>query len=205
MRILSLLLVILFGMATFCFAAEECTGTLLLDDFEGEISGGPEGTVDFGAGCGSALEVTAETSVKYSGEQSLKLVYDAVAGGYMWAARGFNLDAANAGWLKRPAEIKWDEFGAISVYVYGGESWASIAFDIKDNGNEMWRYLIADNFREWKKIVCNFNDFYARDDWQPENADKNGVLDFPIHSFQFEPRPEAKGTIYLDKVELVKK
>ena len=44
-----------------------------------------------------------------------------------------------------------------------------------------------------------------RDDWQPEAADKNGQLDFPVKIFQFEPLPVSKGTLYFDTVELVKK
>ncbi|MBI5145575.1 MAG: hypothetical protein HZA27_05290 [Candidatus Omnitrophica bacterium] len=178
---------------------------LLLNDFEGPICGGPEGTVDFGAGGGSSVEVTAATDIKYSGSQSLKVTYNAVSGGYMWVARGFGLDAKNAAWIEKPELISWDKYNAISFYVYGSDSQAQIAFDIKDNGNEMWRFLVGDNFKGWKQMVCPFNEFFARSDWQPDNADKNGVLDFPIKSFQFEPLPEAKGILYFDKVELIKK
>ena len=39
-------------------------------------------------------------------------------------------------------------------------------------------------------------------DWQPDDAVKNGVLDFPLKSFQFEPRTPGEGVIYIDKVEL---
>lgn len=178
---------------------------LLLDGFEVSISGGPGGTLDFGAGGGSSIEVTAAADIKNSGDQSIKVTYDAVSGGYMWVARGFNLDAKNAGWLLKPEEIDWKKYNAISFYVYGQDSKAKVAIDLKDNGNEMWRFIFEDNFKGWKKIVCPFAEFFARGDWQPDSADKNATMDFPLKSYQFEILPEAKGTLYFDEVNLVSK
>jgi hypothetical protein len=192
---------ILCIVATPCFSQDK---GLLIDDFEGVISGGPEGTVDFGAGNGSSIEVVADNKIKYSGQQSIKVTYDAVPGGYMWVARGFDLDAKNAGWQVKPQDIDWTKYNAISFYMYGSDSQTKIALDIKDNGNEMWRFMVEDNFQGWKQVSCPFNEFFLRDDWQPNNADKNANLDFPLKSFQFEPRPEAKGVVYFDGVELTK-
>lgn len=177
---------------------------LLIEDFESPVSGGPEGTVDFGAGNGSSVDVAAATDIKQSGRQSLKVVYNAVPDGYMWIAKGSNLDAKNTAWLVKPEDIKWEEYDAISFYMYGSDSKANIAFDVKDNSQEIWRFIVEDNFKGWKQIVARFDQFFVRDDWQPDAAEKNGVLDFPLKSFQFEPRPEAKGTIYFDVVELIK-
>lgn len=178
---------------------------LLIDDFEGSITSGPEGTVDCGAGGGSSVMVSASTEVKNSGVQSLKVEYDAVTDGYMWVARGFGLDSRNAGWLLKPESIEWPKYRAISFYVYGSDSKATIAIDIKDNGSEMWRYLFEDNFKGWKQITCPLDEFFPRGDWQPDAADKNANLDFPVRSYQFEPRPEAKGTLYFDSVTLTAK
>lgn len=178
---------------------------LLIDDFEGLLSGGKEGTVDFGSGNGSKVQISAEKEIKYSGEQSIKIDYEAVAGGYMWIARGFGLDVNNSSWLIRPEQIDWSNYYGFSFYMYGSDSKTKIAFDIKDNGNEMWRFIIEDNFKGWKRIICSFKEFFARFDWQPDNSDRNLNLDFPVKSFQFEPLPEAKGVIYFDKVELVRK
>lgn len=175
---------------------------LLIDDFENPLVGGPDGTVDFGAGGGSEVEIMAAGDIKYSGNQSLRVNYNAVSEGYMWVARGFGLDAKNTQWLVKPEDIDWKKFNAISFYMYGSDSKAKIAFDIKDSGNEMWRFIVEDNFKGWQKIACPFNEFLVRSDWQPENADNNVTLDFPIKSFQFEPRPEAKGRVYFDDVEL---
>lgn len=178
---------------------------LLIDDFEISISNGPEGTVDFGAGNGSNVEVTEAVDIKNSGNKAIKVVYDAVGGGYIYVSRGTGLDAKNANWSIKPSDIKWEEYNAISFYVYGTDSKAKIAFDIKDNGGEIWRFLTQDDFKGWKRVVCNFDKFVVRDDWQPESADKNSQLDFPIKIFQFEPLPESKATLYFDTVELVKK
>ena len=198
---------IFFAAVLFLSAAGICSAeeTLLLDDFEVTVSGGAEGTVDFGAGNGSAIKVIGATDVKNSGKQSLKVDYDAVAGGYMYIARGSGLDAKNAGWPVKPSDIKWEEYSAISFYLYGSDSKKMIAFDIKDNGGEIWRFLVEDNFKGWKKVVCSFDKFMVRDDWQPQDADNNLNLDFPIKIFQFEPLPESKGTLYFDTVELIKK
>lgn len=178
---------------------------ILLDDFEVAVSGGPEGTVDFGAGNGSTVNVTAATDIKKSGKQSLRVDFNAANGGYIYVARGEGLDAKNTSWLIKPEDIKWHEYQAISFYMYGTDSKARIAFDIKDNGNEIWRFIVEDNFKGWKQIVCAFDKFAVRDDWQPDASDKNGKLDFPIKVFQFEPLSSAKGTLYFDTVELIKK
>ncbi len=177
---------------------------VLIDDFEGLISGGPEGTVDYGSGGGSTVEVAAAGDFKHSGARALKVTFNAVTGGYMWVARGFGLDAKNSAWLVKPEDIKWTDFGAISFYMLGGNSQAEIAFDIKDNSGELWRFMVSDNFKGWKQVVCKFSDFICRSDWQPDNADKNSQLDFPLKSYQWEPRPSAQGTLYFDDVELVK-
>jgi len=180
-------------------------GNLLLDDFEVSVSGGPEGTVDFGSGNGSTVEVTQSTDIKNSGNLALKVVYDAVDGGYIYVARGTGLDAKNANWGINPADIKWENYSEISFYMYGMDSKAKIAFDIKDSSSEIWRFMVIDDFKGWKKIVASFDKFVVRDDWQPNGADKNGKIDFPIKVFQFEPLPGSKGTLYFDTVELAKK
>lgn len=195
-------LILFFLTTSGCFAEQ---GDLLIDDFEVVVSGGPDGTFDYGSGGGSSIKVSQAEDIKYSGKQSIKVDFDAVSGGYMWVARGFGLDARNTAWLVKTEDIDWQKYGALSFYMYGNNSGAMVAFDIKDSGNEMWRFIVTDNFKGWKKIVCPFAEFFVRGDWQPDNADKNANLDFPIKSFQFEPRPEARGQLYFDCVELVAK
>lgn len=183
----------------------ESVTPVLLDDFEGELSGGLDGTVDYGSGNGAQVEVRASTGIKQSGAQSLEVVYDAVHDGYMWIARGFELDASRTGWLVKHSEIDWERYNAFSFYVYGEGKGTQLAFDLKDGGDEMWRFLFKDDTAGWKQVICPFSEFFARGDWQPDAADKNAQLDFPVKSFQFEPRPQAQGTIYFDKVELIRK
>lgn len=197
-----LIMVLVLLIAQGCVAAD---GNFLLDDFEVAVSGGAEGTVDFGSGNGSAVQVSAASDIKNSGNQALKVDYQAVDGGYIYVARGSGLDAAQADWGTNPSQIKWGEYSGISFYVYGSDSKASIAFDIKDNAGEIWRFVTVDDLAGWKKVVINFDQFFPRDDWQPMDADKNGILDFPIKVFQFEPLPGTKGILYFDTVELIKK
>ncbi|MFA5144754.1 MAG: carbohydrate binding domain-containing protein [Candidatus Omnitrophota bacterium] len=202
MKTAVLILVMVLSLAGLSLAADEI---LLIDGFEIMITGGPEGTVDFGAGNGSNVEVSAATDIAHGGKQSLKVTYDAVPGGYIWVARGYDLDAKNSGWLVKAGDVSWNKYNAIAFYMYGSDNKAKIAFDIKDNGGEISRYIFEDNFKGWKQVVCPFKEFVARDDWQPQTAEKNGQIDFPIKSYQFEPLPPAKGTLYLDDAELVKK
>lgn len=175
---------------------------LPIDDFEGDIN---SLTVDFGAAKGSSLNVEAATDVKFSGAQSLKLSYDLQQSGYMWVARGYKLDVQGAAaWLIAPDKINWPRYNALSIAVFGSNSGGVFALDIKDAGGEMWRFLIDDDFKGWKEVFCPFKEFFVRKDWQPNTAFKNEVLDFPVMSFQFEPRLPGKGVVYLDYVKLTK-
>lgn len=204
MKLTKVGLVIIFFLALTFVAYAQGEEGLLLDDFEGAISGGPEGTVDFGAGGGSEIDVKASKEIKQRGAQALQLKFNAVAGGYMWAGRGYGLDIKGAGaWSVNPGDIDFNKFNAIALYVYGANTKIKIAIDLIDNGYEYWRYLIDDDFTGWKEIVIPFSEFFARGDWQPDKADKNGEFNLPFRAFQFEPRPVGEGTIYFDYVRIV--
>jgi len=193
--LLFLAIIILFG----CTQGPQ---EVLIDSFEGEIN---SKTVDFGSAEGSSLKVTADKNKKACGEQALKIEYDLKPSGYMWIARGYNLDVKGANkWLLKPQDIKWRKYEAISVQMYGTNKGGVVAFDIKDKGQEVWRFLLDDDFTGWKEIACSLKEFFPRKDWQPETAERNEVLDFPIMSFQFEPRLPGKGTYYFDCLKLVK-
>ena len=176
---------------------------LVIDDFEGEIS---SMSVDYGAGSGSQIQVGASKEIKYYGEQAIRVEYEAVSGSYMWLARGYRLDVKGADrWLEKPTEIDWSKYQALSFYMYGENSGAMLAVDIIDQEFEYFRFIVKDDFSGWKKIVCPFDKFFARGDWQPAKAQTNAKLDFPVHAFQFEPRPIAKGILYFDYVHLIKR
>ena len=175
---------------------------LLLDSFEGVIN---KETVDFGSSENSFLKVTAGRDIKACGEQSLKLDYQLSPSGYMWIARGYGLDIKGAAqWLIESKDINWAEYNAFSLSMYGNNSGGIIAFDLKDSGGELWRFFLDDDTSGWKEVVCHFTEFFPRGDWQPEDSDGNQVLDFPIMSFQFEPRIMGKGVYYFDCVKLIK-
>jgi hypothetical protein len=200
MKTLKLLAIFIFCLASFCFAEEK---SLLIDDLGGPIYAGAMATVDYGADGGSTIQVSSDTDIVKFGKQSLKVVYNAVSGGDMWVARGFGLNALKAGWQVKPEDIDWSQYNAISFYMYGSNSGAQVAFDVRDINNEIFRQVITDDFNGWKKIVLRFMDFAPRQDWQPNDASKNMRIDFPIQSYQFEPLPESKGTLYFDCVELL--
>lgn len=195
--------VTILGVGAF-MAINSSKGDLLIDDFEGEISAK---TVDYGTGAGAIIsDVSAAKDIKYHGEQSLKFVYEEVPDGYMWLARGYNLDVKGAAvWLADPKNINWKRYYAFSFYLYGTNSGASIALDLIDSGFEYQRTMIKDDFIGWKQIVCPLDKFMPRGDWQPEKADANGKIDFPINAFQFEPRSVGKGTLHIDYVQLLEK
>lgn len=184
--------------------------SLLLDGFEGEIipagitSGSMEGNVDYGAGGGSSVEVYADETEKVEGKQSLKVAFFAMPGGWIWIARGYNIDVSGAGaWKVKPKEIKWDKYNAFSLWMKGTNSGKQLAFDIIDAKKEYFRYLVTDDSEEWKQVIIPFAACEARTDWQPNTAVKNKLIDFPIMTFQFEPRPKNDGEWNFDKVELI--
>ena len=207
MRIAKLCLILTFlFLALACIRQDEEEGKyLLIEDFQTEISGGAKGTVDFASGKGSSVNVSAASNPRHSGKQSLKVTFNAVSGGYIYVAKGLFLNASNAGWLIPSGAIDWTRYDAIAFYVYGTNSKAYIAFDLKDRDGELWRIKVHDNFKGWKQLICPFVEFLVRKDWQPDYADKNGTLDFPLRSFQFEPLAPSKGTYYLGEVVLVRK
>ncbi len=178
------------------------SSSLLLDSFEGEIT---NRSVDFGASEGSSLVVSADREIKVCGEQSLRIEYELRPSGYMWIARGQGLDVAGADkWLVSAKEIKWSKYSAFSLSMHGNDSGGIIALDIKDAGGELWRFLIDDDKTGWKEVRCPFVDFFPRGDWQPEVARRDGVLDFPIMSFQFEPRILGNQVYHFDCLRLIK-
>lgn len=176
---------------------------LLVDDFEGKIN---SSTVDYGAGEGSEVTVVPEADIVRCGKQSLKISYNLKPSGYMWIARGFGLDVPGAAaWVVQPETIAWRRYNALSIFMYGSGSGSVVAFDVRDSGGEYWRFLLTDDFTGWKEIICPFAHFFVRSDWQPEDAEVNEVIDFPIRSFQFEPRLPGQGTYYFDCVKVVKR
>lgn len=197
-RFLAIVFLLIIGFVGCSKAPEE----VMIDSFEGQID---KVTVDYGAAEGSSLKVEADANIKMCGVQSLKIDYELKPSGYMWIARGYNLDVKGAAkWGVLPQNIKWRSFNAVSLQIYGTNNGGVVAFDIKDKGGEIWRYIIDDDFTGWREIICPLKNFFVRKDWQPDSAVKNEVLDFPIMSFQFEPRLPGKGVYYFDCVKVIR-
>ena len=172
----------------------------LIDSFEHAID---KTTVDYGSSDNSSLTVEAATDMAKCGKQSLRLSYELNSGGYMWCARGSNLDAGeSARWLVDPLKIRWDAYDAISFWMVGANS-GTLAFDVKDAGGELHRFIVQDDSTGWREVVIPFDRFAAREDWQPQTADGNNKLDFPVMSYQWEPKTTGKGTLIFDCVKLV--
>lgn len=203
----SLVILVMLSLgAGYSYAAD----SLLLDSFEGQIvpagitSGSMSGNVDYGSGGGSSVEVYADDTDKVDGKQSLKVVFFAMPGGWIWIARGYNIDVKGAGaWNVRPQDIKWGKYNAFSFWMKGTNSGKQLALDIIDAKKEYFRYLVKDDSDNWKQVIIPFKSFEVRTDWQPNNATKNKTIDFPIMTYQFEPRPKNEGEWSFDKVELV--
>ncbi|UCG34765.1 MAG: hypothetical protein JSW17_04535 [Candidatus Omnitrophota bacterium] len=191
---------LLMGLFLVFMGCQPMVEDLVIDSFEDTLN---SKTVDFGAGEGSSVRVSASKEFKQCGEQSLKVEYNLRPSSYMWIARGYGLDVKGAAhWEVEPQEIAWKRYNAISVSMYGRNSGAVVAFDIKDAKGELWRFLLDDDFAGWKEISCLFKNFFVRSDWQPETAERNEILDFPIMSFQFEPRLPGRGVYYFDCIKL---
>ena len=195
----------LLSISVFLVFFSGCTKAppdFLIDSFEGEIN---SKTVDFGSSDNSSLVVVSDKEIKVCGEQSLKLDFELNPSGYMWAARGYGLKIEGAAkWEAVPRDIKWSRYNTFSLCMHGRNSGGIIAFDVKDSGGELWRVFLDDDTEGWKEFICPFTEFFPRGDWQPEDSDRNEVLDFPIMSFQFEPRIMGKGVYYFDCVKLIK-
>jgi len=196
--IMGVVLVVSGVLSYYFIASRRAAGFVTLDSFEGRLD---HKTVDYGSSDNSLLAVDAAQDIKMCGAQSLKLQYTLEAGGYMWCARGYGLDVLNAVWEKDFQTIPWDQYNAIGFQMYGNQT-GTVAFDIKDAGGELHRYLIQDDFSGWKEIVIPFSQFKAREDWQPQSADGNKKLDFPVKSFQWEPKSVGQGVLYFDCVRV---
>jgi len=182
--------------------------SLLIDSFEKKIG---IDTVDYGSSPNSVMTASASTKVSRCGNQSLQLDYDLKPSGYVYCAKGYGLHLATdsstwirgrTGWLVHPDKIQWDDFGAFSVYLRGNNN-GKVAIDVKDSGGELWRHLVKVDFKGWKRFTIPFDKFSVRTDWQPDTASKNRIMDFPLKSFQFEPKDPGKGTLHVDCAKFV--
>ncbi|MCA9403914.1 MAG: hypothetical protein KC897_09045 [Candidatus Omnitrophica bacterium] len=182
-------------------SGEKYSKSLLIDSYDRPLG---SRQVDFGSSSGTRIEVAGYLGAKKCGAKSLRIKYNLLQGGYMYCARGYRLDAPGALWDgPHPEKIDWNAYSGFSVQVYGSRR-GPIAFDVKDNDGELHRFLIDDNFSGWREIYIPFSSLVSRTDWQPQNITVNKVIDFPIWSYQYEPKNPGEGQVYFDCLQLVK-
>jgi hypothetical protein len=181
---------------------------LLIDSFEGKIG---VDSVDYGSSSNSSAVVKAASAFSRCGNNAIQLDYALQPSGYVYFARGDGLHyqsdsstwmTARAGWIVPPDKIQWDRYGAFSIYIRGDQT-VKVAVDLKDSGGELWRHFVTLRGKGWKTFQIPFNKFSVRTDWQPPQAKLNRKMDFPMTSFQVEPKTPGKGTLYVDCVKLV--
>jgi len=180
---------------------------LLIDSFEGKIG---VDTVDYGSSSDSSM--TASSTKKYSqcGTHSMQLDYNLKKGGYVYCAKGSGVhlrrdsstwQTGQAGWRVHPDSIKWGDYRAFKISLRGTRG--RVAIDVKDSGGELLRKYVYLKKEGWNHFEIPFSKFSSRSDWQPETAVKNGMIDFPLNSFQIEPKSPGQGTLYVDCVTLL--
>ncbi len=96
---------------------------------------------------------------------------------------------------------QWGQYAGIALWVEGTGSGATLAVDIRDSQDEVFRAVFRDNFTGWKRVFLPFKSFQRRTDWQPTTAKVNGRLDWPARAYTLEPL-SPQGRLAVDLIEL---
>lgn len=175
-------------------------GSLMLDSFGGELG---LSTVACGASSDSSILVEPDTKIKSCGKQSMKVIYNLSKTGNVHCAKGYGLEVPKSRWEISFETVDWLGYGAFSIQFYGNNS-GEVAFDLLDNGGEIYRFMILDNFKGWKEIIIPFSALKPLSDFHQQKAHGNNQIDLPIKAFQLEPMTSGKGSFNVDCVKLVK-
>lgn len=204
----AILFVIILAVGFNFYTNRNVTKNVLIDNFEGKIA---VDTTDFGSSPNSWIKATGSSQQLKCGLKSLQIDYNLAPGGYVYCARGHDIykrtdssswKKGNSGWEIKPDDIDWSTFDGISFYIRG-DSLSPIAIDIKDTYDQLWRFTIRKKLQGWEKITIPFEEFKTRTDWQPPKARRNNKMDFPIKTFQIEPKKQGTGTLYIDCLKAV--
>lgn len=144
----------------------------------------------------------------YTGPRSsieTSIVEQAAEGRY-----ALRIDSALRDWngvvIQPPAgqPYDWSRFRALSFWMYGTNSRQMFVVELNDSGEEHFRSpIITDDFTGWKQIVIPFEEFASRDDWQPENAEIDLAITWPLKDFQPFASVGGSGYILIDLVEAI--
>ncbi len=106
----------------------------------------------------------------------------------------------------------WRSHNALSFWLYGNNTGATIQVEIFDNRNanlnsdsaERWFYHISDDYDSWMEFSIPFRSFQRRSDWQPGGAPDDGLGLDQVSGYAFGfPAGTGAQTAYLDDVRLV--
>lgn len=177
----------LFFTAVVLFAGNVRAGdSLVIADFEDS-----KRPVITYAGPGSTMTAEYQTAIVHGGKQALKTKMDTSN----WAGTLIELSGATA---------DWTGYSKLKLWVYGSKSGRRFNIDLEEKGKEQCRYTITDDFEGWKEFVIKLSEFLPRTDWQPNDADKNGKLDFPLKTIQFFTSASFGSTLYFDDISIEK-
>ncbi|HEX3053680.1 MAG TPA: glycoside hydrolase family 3 N-terminal domain-containing protein [Aggregatilineaceae bacterium] len=205
-----------FGLETEATPVVTTTQSLVVSDFEDEISAGKDeydngiGDVTWGDTAGN---VTIEGVTVPAGDDLalpdqvgdntiLKVSYDIASYG------GFShVFTDGTSWLTQD----WSGYTDLTFWLYGANSGTQIQVEIFDNrapdstadSAERWFYRITDDFTGWQFFSIPLVDFQRRTDWQPGGApdDGLGLTEVNAYAFSF-PAGVGAQVNYLDNIAL---
>ncbi|MGE5483061.1 MAG: carbohydrate binding domain-containing protein [Bacteroidota bacterium] len=169
-------------------ASPTAGGLVIADEFtEAEMSLGTPY-----AGPASSIKITVVDDPTAHGQRALRI--DSVTKDW----NGVPISAAG------DKEFDWSDYRALSMWVYGTNSGVGFFVELNDKGEEHFRSpLIVDDFIGWKQIVIPFEEFLSRDDWQPDTADMDLEITWPIRDFQPFTGASGEGYILIDLIEVI--
>ena len=106
----------------------------------------------------------------------------------------------------------WRSHNALSFWLYGNNTGATIQVEVFDNRNpnlnsdsaERWFYHISDDYDSWMEFSIPLRSFQRRSDWQPGGAPDDGLGLDQVSGYAFGfPAGTGAQTAYLDDVRLV--
>jgi hypothetical protein len=157
---------------------------MIITDFE-------DSKMDIFTYAGSSSSVTAEyqSAVVHGGKQAARIT-EKISD---WGGAGFTLSSPKG---------DWSGYKKLKMWIFGGNSGKKFSIDLEEAGKEQHRYTMSDDWKGWKEIVINISDFKVRSDWQPDDAKKNGKLDFPLKNLHLFTSNQFNSELVFDDISV---